>query len=134
MVGLHMQTQAGQSGLSRMGVLATVLSNARGRNFDRGGQRITRLENEEMSNRVRRFLIGAAATSLVLCGASAQAYDAEFDYNADGAVDTVDLELIKAAFNSAEGDTAFNPIFDHDGDGFVGGSDIALAQSAASGE
>jgi hypothetical protein len=87
-----------------------------------------------MSNRVRRFLIGAAATSLVLCGASAQAYDAEFDYNADGAVDTVDLELIKAAFNSAEGDAGFNPIFDHDGDGFVGGSDIALAQSAASGE
>jgi hypothetical protein len=88
-----------------------------------------------MYDLARKTLIGAAATSLVmLCGASAQAADAEFDYNGDGAVDAADMELIKAAFNSAEGDEDFNPIFDHDGDGFVGGSDIALAQAGANGE
>ena len=87
-----------------------------------------------MSNRVRRFLIGAAATSLVLCGASAQAYDAEFDYNGDGAVDATDVALITAAFNSTEGDVDFDPIFDHDGDGFIGGSDLALAQASANSE
>jgi hypothetical protein len=92
------------------------------------------MENEKMSNRVHRFLIGAAATGLIFCGASAQAYDAAYDYNGDGVVDSADLELIKAAFNSTDGDADFNPVFDHDGDGFVGGSDLSLAQAAASGE
>ena len=92
------------------------------------------MENEIMSKRFHRFLIGVAATGLMLCGASAQAYDAAYDYNGDGVVDSADLELLKAAFNSTDGDADFNPIFDHDGDGFVGGSDLALAQAAASGE
>lgn len=88
-----------------------------------------------MSNRVRRFLIAAgAATSLVLCGATAQAYDAEFDYNGDGSNDAADLELISDAFNTTEGDPGFDPIFDHDGDGYIGGSDLILAQAAANAE
>ena len=86
-----------------------------------------------MSNRVRRFFVAAAATSLVLCGASAQAYDAEFDYNGDGNNDAADLELITDAFNTTEGDPGFDPIFDHDGDGFIGGSDLARAQAATDG-
>ena len=88
-----------------------------------------------MSMRIRRFLIaGVAVAGLAICGVSAQAYDAEFDYNGDGAVDAADVALITAAMNSAEGDADFDPMFDHDWDGFVGGADIVLAQEAASGE
>ena len=64
-------------------------------------------------------------------GASALTGLGEGDYNADGVVDETDLDLLASAFNTAEGDPDFDPIFDHDGDGFVGGSDVVLAQSAA---
>jgi ABC-type glycerol-3-phosphate transport system substrate-binding protein len=82
-------------------------------------------------NRSRMLLIGAASLLALCCGLTAQAYDAEFDYNGDGVVDAEDMESITAAFNTGEGDLDFNPIFDHDGDGFVTGQDIALALAAA---
>ena len=83
------------------------------------------------SLRAWRFVMGAAVAAIAFCGTAVQAYDAEFDYNADGVVDEADLDLLASAFNTAEGDPDFDPIFDHDGDGFVGGSDVVLAQSAA---
>ena len=83
-----------------------------------------------IQKRIQKFMAGAAAISLMLCGTSAHAYDAEFDYNGDGANDAADLALINAAFNTGEGSPDFNPIFDHDGDGFVGGTDILIAQEA----
>jgi len=84
--------------------------------------------------RIQKFLAGAAAISLMLCGASAYAYDAEFDYNGDGVNDEGDLELITDAFNTGEGDPGFDSAFDHDGDGFIGGADILAAQEALRGD
>lgn len=82
---------------------------------------------------VHRILIGAISMALLLFVSSASAYDAEFDYNADGVVDDADIELIVAAFNTLEGYADFNPIFDHDGDGLVGSSDISMAYAALAG-
>jgi hypothetical protein len=82
-------------------------------------------------NRTHTLLIGTVSMILIVCSGSAQAYDAEFDYNNDGRVDTKDSELIKAAFNTGEGDQEFNSIFDHDGDGFITMADISLAFGAA---
>ena len=59
-------------------------------------------------------------------GASALTGLGEGDYNADGVVDETDLDLLASAFNTVEGDPDFDPIFDHDGDGFVGGSDHTI--------
>ena len=82
-------------------------------------------------NHSRMLLIGAASLLVLCCGLTAQAYDAEVDYNDDGLVNATDMELITGAFNTGEDDLDFNPIFDHDGDGFVTGQDIALALAAA---
>ena len=44
-------------------------------------------------------------------------------------VDQADLDMINAAFNSQEGDVEYSPAFDHDGDGYITGSDIAVTVS-----
>jgi hypothetical protein len=72
--------------------------------------------------------------ALLLCVSSASAYDTEFDYNADGVVDDLDIELIVAAFNTMEGTDGFDPAFDHDGDGMVGSTDISIAYAALAAE
>jgi hypothetical protein len=84
--------------------------------------------------RAHKSLATALAIGLLLGGASAYAYDAEFDYNGDGANDAGDLELIQAAFNTAEGVAGYDPAFDHDGDGVVSGTDIVIAQDAIAAE
>jgi hypothetical protein len=83
---------------------------------------------------LRSLLISSIVTALLLYGASAFAYDAEFDYNQDGAVDEADITLILAAFNSTEGQPEFSPIFDHDGDGFIGGADLSMSYAAVAAE
>jgi len=70
------------------------------------------------------------ATAFVLGVSTAQAYDANFDYNADGWVDQADVDLIQAAFGSTEGDANYHPAFDHDQDGFVTGTDVVLTLDA----
>jgi hypothetical protein len=77
------------------------------------------------------LVIGAASMILIPSSGSAQAYDGEFDYNGDGAVDAADSALITAAFNTGEGDNEFDPIFDHDGDGYISMADVSLALAAA---
>lgn len=76
------------------------------------------------------LMTGFVVAAFVLVVGGAQAYDAEFDYNADGTVDQADVDLIQAAFGSAEGDADFDPAFDHDQDGFVTGADVVLAVAA----
>ena len=83
-------------------------------------------------NRAHTLLMGTASMMLTLCVGSAQAYDAEFDYNNDGVVDATDTTLITAAFNTGEGDDEFSSLFDHDGDGYITMSDISLALAAVS--
>ncbi len=83
---------------------------------------------------VHRILIGAISMALLLCVSSASAYDAEFDYNGDGVVDDLDIELIVAAFNTMEGTDGFDPAFDHDGDGMVLSADISIAYAALAAE
>ncbi len=63
--------------------------------------------------KMRQILLmtGFVVAAFVLVVGGAQAYDAEFDYNADGTVDQADVDLIQAAFGSAEGDADFDPAF-----------------------
>jgi len=46
------------------------------------------------------------------------------DYNNDGAVDQLDMDLISDAFNSGAGDAGYDPIFDHNSDGVVNATDV----------
>ncbi|MCA9504596.1 MAG: thrombospondin type 3 repeat-containing protein [Spirochaetaceae bacterium] len=55
------------------------------------------------------------------------------DYNNDGAVDSLDVELFQGSFNSEAGDESYDSVFDHNSDGQIDGSDFALLQSLASG-
>jgi len=48
------------------------------------------------------------------------------DYNNDGSIDQGDVELFREAFNSGVGEPAYSAVFDHDGDGVVGGSDFLV--------
>lgn len=73
----------------------------------------------------------AVLLALLLGHGEAVAYDGRFDYNDDGRVDEQDVAMIRAAFNTSEGDAAFDPSFDHDGDGIVSGTDIVETLKSA---
>ena len=61
---------------------------------------------------------------------NASAYDAEFDYNGDGAVDQADLDLLGDRVGAGEGDDLYDATFDHDDDGLIGGTDVVAAHQA----
>ncbi len=52
------------------------------------------------------------------------------DVNADGKVDCTDLALVKAAFGSRQGQAAYNPAADFDGNGVVDARDLATVSRA----
>lgn len=84
---------------------------------------------------LRNLSISAMVIAIVVSGTCAFAYDAEFDYNDDGAVNELDATLILEAFNTMEGQQPdFDPKFDHDGDGLVGGTDISIFNDAVAAE
>lgn len=51
------------------------------------------------------------------------------DLNADGAVDSADLNLLLNAFSSCDGDTNYTPLYDLNGSGCIDGSDLNLLLS-----
>lgn len=53
------------------------------------------------------------------------AYDARYDFNADGRVDEIDLNLFLAAYGSSVGDPNYDTIYDFNNDGKVDGTDWA---------
>ena len=73
--------------------------------------------------RLKTLLEALLVSGFVLCATTAFAYDAAFDYNADGVVDQLDIDLLADRFNSVEGDDDYDPMFDHDGDGRISGTD-----------
>lgn len=80
--------------------------------------------------RVRVFGEFLIVLSIVLISVAATAAEPpDCDYNGDQIVDQADLDMINAAFNSQEGDVEYSPAFDHDGDGYITGSDIAVTVS-----
>lgn len=81
--------------------------------------------------RLTQFIAGIAGMALMLSVGAASAYDVEFDYNADGAVDQADIDIIQAHFGYGEGDEGYVATFDHDDDGMVGGTDVVAALAAA---
>ncbi len=52
-----------------------------------------------------------------------QSYDSRFDFNLDGRIDEVDLQLFLTAFGSSVGDPAYSTQFDFNNDGVVDSTD-----------
>ena len=65
---------------------------------------------------------------------SALAGDVDFDFNADGTVDDVDAEMLRAAFGSGPGDPEYSDVFDADADGVIGGTDWAAFVDSLGGQ
>ena len=80
--------------------------------------------------RLTKWIAGLAGMVLMLSVGAASAYDAEFDYNADGAVDQADLDMLGDHLGAGEGEDGYDAAFDHDDDGFIGGTDVVAAQAA----
>jgi hypothetical protein len=82
--------------------------------------------------RLKTLLEALLVSGFVLCATTAVAYDADFDYNGDGVVDQLDIDMLAEHFMSAEGDEDYDPIFDHDGNGLIAGADWVATIRAAS--
>jgi len=58
------------------------------------------------------------------CNILGVTYEARYDFNLDGRVDQLDLNIFQAAYGSSTGDTNYSIIYDFNNDGTVGPSDL----------
>lgn len=75
--------------------------------------------------------ISLIAAGLTLVAGAAYAQDAcvDTDLNGDGVTDAADVEILKAAMGSTEGDANFDAGADFDGDGSVNTIDFGILLS-----